>query len=300
MGRGSESCWIKMQSSLESLTRGESRVAMHILAHPRRTVGLSISEVSAECGVSEATIVRFCKSLGYDGYRDFRIALAQELGVIVPEVNREPSFPDGDVPHLAKQIFENSMKAIQTTLENLDYRAIEAAIDALAHARVVQFCGAGSSNVVALDAHIRFLRIGLAGAFSSNAHLQAMSASLLTPEDVAVGISYSGSTRDTVDALGLAREAGATTIGITNFRDMPICEVADIILYTKADEAFFQGGTMASRSAELAILDLLFVGTVLKRGEAAKEGFARTKRALFAKLRLRHNDPISGCNKAPR
>lgn len=283
---------LRIQSILSSLPPGEQRVAMCVLAHPRKVVQATITDLARACDTSEATVVRFCKSLGLDGYKDFRIAIAQELGAVVPELARESSEECEEIKTLASNVLGNHIKAIEATLNSLDLQAVDKAIELLSNARRVEFYGAGPSNVVAMDAYIKFLRIGLAGGFNANAHLQSISASLLGEGDVAVGISYSGTTRDTVDALAIARGAGASTIAITNFRDMPISEVSDVVIYISADEILFEGGTMASRTAQMAVIDLLFAGTVKKRAKEFSRNLEKTRQALLTKLRGGAGGPV--------
>ena len=285
MGKVEGACLLRVQGVLATLPPSEQRVAVCVLEHPRKVVQSTITDLARECEVSESTVVRFCKSLGLDGYKEFRIAIAQELGAIVPELASVEMGTAREVRELAQGVFSNNIRALEATLSSLDYEAVAQAIEALARARRVDFYGAGPSNVVAMDAYIKFMRIGLSAGFNSNSYLQAISAAVLTSEDVAVGISYSGSTRDTVESLSIARKAGATTVAITNFRDMPICDAADIVICTKADESLFQGGAMASRTAQLAVIDLIFAGTVSRRNDVFSRQFDKTKTALLVKLR---------------
>jgi len=285
VGKVEGACLLRVQGVLATLPPSEQRVALCVLEHPRKVVQSTITDLARQCGVSESTVVRFCKSLGLDGYKEFRIAIAQELGAFVPELAAPELGTAREVRELANGVFSNNIRALEATLSSLDYEAVSRAIEALARARRVDFYGAGPSNVVAMDAYIKFMRIGLSAGFNSNAYLQAVSAAVLSDQDVAVGISYSGSTRDTVEALSIARNAGATTVAITNFRDMPICDAADIVICTKADESLFQGGAMASRTAQLAVVDLIFAGTVGRRSELFARQFDKTKTALLMKLR---------------
>lgn len=285
MGKVEGACLLRVQGVLATLPPSEQRVALCVLEHPRKVVQSTITDLARECEVSESTVVRFCKNLGLDGYKEFRIAIAQELGALVPELAAAEMGTAREIEELAQGVFSNNMRALEATLGSLDYDAVSRAIEALARARRVDFYGAGPSNVVAMDAYIKFMRIGLSAGFNSNSYLQAVSAAVLTNEDVAVGISYSGSTRDTVEALGIARKAGATTVAITNFRDMPISDASDIVICTKADEALFQGGAMASRTAQMAVIDLIFAGTVSRRADVFARQFDKTKTALLVKLR---------------
>jgi DNA-binding MurR/RpiR family transcriptional regulator len=277
-------CLQKVRSVLPVLSPSEQRIALCVLERPRKAVQSSITELARECEVSESTVVRFCKRLGLDGYKEFRIAVAQELGAVAPEFTAADLDSSNGVRALAQRVFSNNIRAVEATLASLNVDAVNQAIDALSHARRVDFYGAGPSSVVAMDAYIKFMRIGLSASFNSNAHLQVISAAVLTDQDVAVGISYSGSTKDTVEALTIARNAGATAIAITNFQDMPISEAADIVICSNADEAFFHGGAMASRTAQLAVVDLIFAGTINRRAEESAKQLEKTKSALLSKL----------------
>ncbi len=287
MGRVEGACLLRVQSAMSALSPSEQRVGLCVLKHPRKVVQCTITGLAQECDVSESTVVRFCKSLGLDGYKEFRIAVAQELGAMGPELVSTEFEAAPEIKTLAEEVFSNSVGALEATLAALDYNAVSRAIDALAEAKRVDFYGAGPSNVVAMDAYIKFMRIGMSAGFDGNTYLQAVSAATLAAGDVAVAISYSGSTRDTIDALTIARDAGATTVAITNFSDMPICEAADIVICTRADEELFRGGAMASRTAQLAVIDLIFAGTLGRKRDVFTAQFERTRAALFTKLRGR-------------
>jgi DNA-binding MurR/RpiR family transcriptional regulator len=280
-------CLLRVESVMSTLSPSEQRVGLCVLEHPRKVVQCTITRLAQECDVSESTIVRFCKSLGLEGYKEFRIAIAQELGAMEPELVSPELEASPEIKSLAHSVFSNNIRALEATLAGLDMDAVSRAIDALAEAKRVDFYGAGPSNVVAMDAYIKFMRIGMATGFNGNTYLQAVSAAALTERDVAVAISYSGSTRDTIDALTIAKNAGATAVAITNFNDMPICEVADIVICTHADEELFRGGTMASRTAQLGVIDLIFAGTVSRRRDVFTAQFEKTRAALLSKLRGR-------------
>ncbi len=278
-----QGCLRKIESLIGSFSPSELRIAQYVLRHPRKVLESTIENLARECDVSKASVVRFYQSLGFQGYKAFLINIAQELGAVIPETEEDINF-QGDVAHLAKSVFEMNMRAIQSTLEALDFAQVERAIDVMAQARRIEFYGTGSSNAVAMDAYYKFLRIGLAGNFDSNPHIHAISASLLTEEDVCCGLSYSGSTADVIEAMAIARQAGAKVIGITNFGDMPIAEVSDILLTIKVDENLFKGGVAASRCAQIALIDVLYVGVLNRHKERFMTHFDKTKSALLAKL----------------
>ncbi|NPV53000.1 MAG: MurR/RpiR family transcriptional regulator [Firmicutes bacterium] len=257
-------CLARIRQMYSSLYQAEQKVASFVLSHPEDIIHLSITEVAERSGVSEATVVRFCQSLGYKGYHELKITLAGEI-VSPLRLVHEDIREDDDVAQVIEKVFHSDMQALHDTKKILDAAEIEKAVQAIAVARKVEFYAAGNSIPVALDAHYRFLRIGVPSSLYFDPAIQAMSATLLTKYDVAIGISHSGSSKDTVESLGLAREAGATTICITNHSKSPITQVAAIQLFTTSDETTFRDEAMASRIAEFAIIDTLYVGVALRR-----------------------------------
>lgn len=171
-------------------------------------------------------------------------------------------------------------QALQDTRKLLDDNALEEAVNALAGAAKVNIYGVGASGFVAMDAQLKLLRIGIQATAFSDAHVQTYLAALLAPGDVALAISDSGNTKDVVRALLVAKEQGAKTICITSVPDSPVSKVADIKLYTAATESIFRGGAIASRIAQLSVVDVLFIGVALQRYDEAVENLARTREAV--------------------
>lgn len=271
----------RMEKAYSTLPPREQRVAKFVLGHPEKVLSMSVTALAQQTRTSDATVVRFCQRLGYDGYREFRIRVARELRTAGPtavSVN-----PDDRLTELVAMARDAAVAAVQTTCNELDFAELERAADAMAAARRVDFYGAGESAVVASDAHMKFLRLGIIGMAHMNAHMQAMSATLTTAGDVAVAISHSGATRDTVDALACAKEAGATTLAITGLADMPIEAYADIVLYARANEDFGRG-SFAARLAQLTVLDILFVAVAQRLGDDAAVTMEKARRALVRKI----------------
>lgn len=161
---------------------------------------------------------------------------------------------------------------------------LEKAVDAIINARKIQFYGVGASGYTALDAKYKFMRLGLNVDANLDAHIQAISAVSLTDKDVAVGISFSGSTKDTVETCRLAKEAGAKVIAITNYARSPITSVADIVLLTSAKETPLRSGALTSKIAQLHILDLLYTAVAVKLKDRAVQELNKTAKAVLKKL----------------
>lgn len=277
-----EGCLSRLRSILETLRDAERRAAEFILQQPHEIIHLPISELAERCGASEATIFRLCRRLGFSGYQGMKISLARDLVEPLALIHEEVT--ERDSPwDVAQKVFQSSMRSLADTLKVLSPTELERAASALSRARKVEFYGVGGSGIVALDAMHKFMRTGLLCAAYTDSHLQVMSAALLGPEDVAVGISHSGSSKDVVQALEVARKAGATTVAITNKARSPIVKVASIVLCTTSAETGFRTEAMASRLCQLAIVDSLFVAVGLARKDATLASVQRVREAIALK-----------------
>lgn len=212
-----------MKTRYPSFTKAEKKVADLVLSEPKKVMYMSIIDLACTCGVGDTTVFRFCKDLNLKGYQDFRIALAQS----VTNDENETSTVDADisledsVDHLTKKILQSNIAALNETCELTDAGRVEQAVDWMIKARRILFFGVGTSLLTAMDAKNLFMRILPKVEVAMDSHMQAMSAALMGPEDVAIVISYSGSTKDTYHAAELAQKAGAGIIAITRFENRP-------------------------------------------------------------------------------
>jgi len=272
-----------LKSIYPSLSKKEKKVAEFILENTQKAIYLSITELSDLCKAGEATIIRLAQKLGYSGYQELKLALARDL--VSPDLDLlEEVRPEDDLSTLIQKVRARNIKAINDTTNILDLESLSKAIDSIVNARKVEFYGVGASGFTALDAKYKFLRIGILCDAFTDPHLQAMSAACLTPKDVAVGISHSGATRDTIDSLKVAKNTGAKTICITNFMRSPITEVADIVLLTSSPETPLTSGAIRSKIAQLHIIDLLFTGVAMRIAKKAGDYTEKTAKAVLNKL----------------
>ena len=279
-------CLARMRGLYAGLRPSERRIADYILAHPGRAVHMSITALAAEARTSESTIVKFAQRLGYDGYQQLRIALAAEAGAS-GEPARLPVYGEiesGDsLDTIRKKLLDHDVRALVETMDLLDERTWEKAAEAIAGAPRLHFYGVGASGFVALDAQHKFARLGLNAWAYIDPHLQSAFAALLGPKDVAVGISHSGGTLDTLHALQAAAQAGATTIAITHAMDSPMAAMADMVFFTGGHECPFRSGAIVSRMAQLAIIDALFIAVTIRLGPKAADMLLRSREAVADK-----------------
>lgn len=258
----------RIRACLPSLAPAEQRVARLVLNDPRAFASLPVSELAELAHVSKPTVVRFCRSVGYDGLVDFKLKLAGSVSEGVPFIHRAVDMDDktGDV---MVKVIDNTVAAFLKYRNDAGVLAIERAAQALAAThqtgRRVEFYGAGNSGIVAQDAQHKFFRLGVNTISYSDGHMQVMSASMLQPGDCAVVISNSGRTRDLMDACDIARRKGATTIVLTA-SGSPLAAAGDIHLAADHPEGYDRYSPMVSRLLHLMVIDILATCVALRIG----------------------------------
>lgn len=274
-----------IQKYESNFTKSERKIADFILQNARSVLYMSITELAEQCGVGDTTVFRFCKTLNLGGYQNFKMLLAQssvELETVIT-LSDEVAISDstGDACH---KLLESNIQALTETYHLLHTCEIEQAVDYLSNARLIHFFGVGSSGVTALEAKNKFCRILPNVCFIEDGHMQAMTAALLGPEDLAVAFSYSGSTKDTIDVLRHAKQCGAKTICVTHFAESPLTAHADLVLVCGGNEGPFQGGSMSAKISQLYLLDVLYTEFFRKNGAVCDENKRRSTRAISDRM----------------
>lgn len=273
---------VSIQSTIEAATAGMSpslaRVAAVIRADPSIVLDSTINELAELCATSVASVVRFCRSIGFSGYAQLRMALATEIGKESAQFGGSISvgadIDEADsLAEITAKIASLEILAIEETLANLDMDSLERAVSLIDGADRVLLYGLGASQFIAADLGHKLLRIGRPAFVLSDPHEAWSSAALPIPGTVAMGFSHRGETVDTLNFLRIAREAGAPTIALTNSPESAFARAADCLLLTEAREPAFRAGAMVSRIAQLAVVDCLFAGVAQRR-------YAQTVEAL--------------------
>lgn len=271
---------LKIKAMYNSMSRSDKQIADWINKNPGKIISLSIVDLSEECGCSEATIVRFAKKLGLSGYQELKISLASE-GSSLP-INSNIS--QNDAPFdIYQKICTDVYLSFEKTKKSLDPKNFEMACKKIMSADKIVVFGLGNSASVAMDASHKLLRAGLNSVAYNDNHMQVIAASHLSKNDVAIAISHSGSSKDIVDAIKLAREHGATTIAITNAGKSELLKCTDIPLFTSADETKYSILALNSRIVQLAIIDAIYHYIVLNNSDKALESIKETERSLLNK-----------------
>ncbi len=258
----------RIKASLPSLAPAEQRVGKLCLADPRAFAKLPVSELADRAHVSKPTVVRFCRSVGYDGLSDFKLKLAGTVNEGVPFIHRSVD-ADDKVGDVMVKVIDNTVAAFLKYRNDASTLAIDKAVtslvDAYSAGRQIQFFGVGNSGIVAQDAQHKFFRLGINTTAYSDGHMQVMSASILGPGDCVVVISNSGRTRDLMDACDIARKNGATTIVLTA-SGSPLASAGHIHLSADHPEGFDRYSPMVSRLLHLMIIDILATCVALRIG----------------------------------
>lgn len=267
----------RIKSTLASLAPAEQRVGKLLLSDPRSFAGLPVVELAQRAQVSKPTVVRFCRSVGYEGLSDFKLKLAGSLSEGVPFIHRNVGAADTTGEVLVK-VIDNTVAAFLKYRNDASTAAIDKAVDAIALAhdnkKRLEFFGVGNSGIVAQDAQHKFFRLGFHTIAHSDGHLQIMSASLLGPGDCLVVVSNSGRTRDLQDACEIARKNGATTIVITA-SGSPLANAGQIHLAADHPESYERFSPMVSRLLHLMIIDVLATSVALRIGSAKLQPLLR-------------------------
>ena len=275
---------VHISGLLPSLSPAEQRVARLVVADPADAARRTITDLATAAETSEATVIRFCRSVGMEGYPQLRIRLAAEAARRVEPPDARVvggDIPPGaDLAQIIATISFNDARAVEETAEQLDPAICEQVVDAINSAGRVDIYGAAASGFVASDFQQKLHRIGRTAFAWPDVHLALTSAALLGKGDVAMGISHSGTTSDVVEVLQQARMRGATTVALTNFPRSPITEVADFVLTTAARETTYRSGAMASRLAQLTVVDCLFVGVAARNRTRARRALEVTAEAV--------------------
>jgi DNA-binding MurR/RpiR family transcriptional regulator len=269
-----------------SLPPAERRVAAAVVQDPARAAAKTISELAAQCRTSGTTVIRFCRAVGFPGYPELRLALsaAAQAGHEAGQDDVSSDIgPHDSLDEVIRKISHADARAVQETRAQLAAQTLGAVVDAIVQARRIDIYGAGASGLVALDLQQKLHRIELIAHAWPDPHSAVTSAALLRSGDVAIGISHSGRTADTIGSLEEARSQRATTVAITNFARSPIARAADYVLTTAARETTFRSGAMTSRIAALTVVDCLFVAVAQRNYQQALQALERTWAAVRAR-----------------
>jgi len=271
-----------VRSARLMLSKSEDKVADFVLSDPDAVVQASIQSLAKTCGVSEPTVVRFCKAIGCSGYHDFKMKLTRSRASQEKYFFRDVASEDSS-KILSEKLIDSAIASMQDIRNQLDYKAVDKAIELYSAAARVEFYGSGGSAVVAEDAQLKFFRLGKPAISYADPHIQLASAALLDKKSLAIAISYTGKNKDMLDAVALAREAGASILSVTR-TGSELATMCDVNLNVDVAEDSDVFSPLKSRLAQMLVLDILAVGVALKGGEHTLEHLSSATLAIADKF----------------
>jgi len=276
--------FIKLRELKNSMTPVEQMIARYILENKEIIPLLSVKALALNSHTSDASVMRFCKTLGYHGYRDFIVSVSTALASDMTERSDYTDIqPGDDMQTILTNISLNNCKSINDTMSVIDRKAIEKAVDLIRRTTRIDFYGIGASGLVCMDAQQKFTRISKLCFAYTDGHSQLTAASLLKKGDVAVLISNSGDTLDILSTLSVAKAKGAYIIAITRYAKSELASQADIVLSISTPEITMRSGAMGSRIAMLNIIDILFAGVASADYKNVKKYLVETHNVLQSK-----------------
>ena len=266
-------CLTVVRNRYTSLTRAEKKIADHVLKFPEEALGATVTSLAAACGVAPSAVNRFCKTLEFDGFPDFKLSLAMELGTrdaapedVLPAVRRDDSVSD-----VFEKVFQSGVRTLQYTQRMLDMHVLNEIVGLLDSAGRIFIFGVGTSATIASDAQYRLMQLGYDASCSSDILYMRVAAMQLAPGDVAIAISHSGETRATIDTLKTARERGAAAIALSSYSKSSLCALADHSIVAYSDEQTYPVEAVSARIAHICILDAIMAALFVRRYDSAAE-----------------------------
>ena len=257
---------LRMEERYADMRASEQKVADYVIKNMDQIAEISLGKIAKECHVSEPTVLRMVKALGYQGLREFRNAVISSIA-ITKEEHQSPilygySLSKEDKPcDIPAKVVRTTAKIMEENLKSISIKTYEKVIETIKKARMIDIYSVENSNVIAKDLLTKLLYLGFNCRHMEDTYHQRIAASNLTSEDVAIGISYSGCSEDTIKAMKSAKKSGATTIAVTNFKDAVISKYADLLICTSQDQLFY-GDAIFSRTSQIVLVDMIYMGLI--------------------------------------
>jgi DNA-binding MurR/RpiR family transcriptional regulator len=270
----------KIKLNRNNFTKVEQKIADYVSENSQKVLYMSITDLAASCNVGDTSVFRFCRTLHFQGYQEFKLNLAQSIDIDGEQQEKS----NGSEMNVALDILNRNVSALNETYSMLNYDDIKKAVSLMLKAKKICFFGVGSSLITAIEAKNKFMRITPNVECTFDSHLQAMQASLMTSKDLAVIISYSGSTKDIIDLAKICKENSVKVICITRFLKSPLESFSDLTLLCGSNESPLQGGSLSAKMAQLYIIDVLYTEYQKNTEEISKANRQKTASAILDKM----------------
>lgn len=277
----------KIRSSYNQFTKAEKKVADFILTNPKDVLFMSITDLAEACEVGDTSVFRFCKTMELKGYQEFKMMLSLSLNdngdETLSHLEGDISLDDG-FAELSRKVLNTNVNALNQTYSLLDYEKFTKVIDYLVEAKRIFFFGVGASMLTAMKAMNKFLRIEPKVCCIQDSHMQTMVAATMDEGDLAVMISYSGATKDTIHVAEAAKKAGAAVVCITRFVKSPLTSFSDVTILCGANEGPLQGGSTSAEISQLFLIDLLYMEYYRRCFDRCSKNNEKTSGSVLEKM----------------
>lgn len=271
------SCLTSIKQKYDSLTPVEKRIADYILAESQNVISMPVAEFAENAGVVKSAIIRCCKTLGFEGYSELKISLAMELSKN-KQLGFVPYIDENDSVHgIVEKVFSANVKTLHDTAEEINIDTVENVVEAIDKSNIIYIYGIGTSAVIASDFQYRLTQVGYTAICFTDVPSMKVSTLNIKKGDIAFGVSNSGNTTATTDALSLAKEMGAITACITSYPDSLITKICDFSLVISSDEIQYPIEAISSRIAQISLLDSIIISLSSKHYDSALERAKKTK-----------------------
>lgn len=276
----------EIQLSYNQFTKTEKKIADYVIKNTEQVLFMSISDLSDACRVADASVYRFCRTVGLKGYQEFKMKLSLSLSNDDAAEKAKGDFAPQymGLDYILDGILETNINTLRETRRLADFDSISEVVTMMKKAKRIYFFGVGDSLLVAQIARNVFLRITNKVFCVEDPHMQAMTASMATEEDLIIILSYSGSTKDNVYVANIAKEAGAKVVAISRFLKSPLTSYTDVLLLCGSNEGPLEGGAMGTKMSQMFVIDVLFHEYYRRNHEDSKTNNRKTSKAVVEKL----------------
>lgn len=268
-----------ISSYFPSLTKSEQKVAQFILSNPDEIENYSINDLADFSNVGESTVIRFCRKVGFSGFQDFKLSIAKN------QINQQNTKQKTNIQNIQEIIFQQVVESLEETKQFINEEDLEKASNLISKAEQINLFAVGNSGNTALDFKNRLIRLGKKVEFSQDSHLQAISASVMNKNDIAIAISISGNTQDILTNINIAKESGAKVIAVTNYLNSSITNLADVSLVCSSKEFISDYGSFSAKIAQLYLLDIVCKKTGEINQDNAHYLRNKTNKALINRIK---------------
>ena len=273
---------LQIKSMYKHFSPKEQAIADYILKNPNKVSHSSISDLSAELGIADSTFFQFTKTLGFNGFKDFKMALLKQENDLTAVTIHENVQKDDSELTMAQKVFDSNMTTLTDTKKLLKEEDLKKAVKMISESRRLYFFGVGGSEIVATDAYHKFLRSPISVGHSTDYNIQLMEDSLLTDEDCALFISHSGKSKETIHMAEAVKKAGTKVIIITSQANSPLAKLGDVVFISISEEIEFRSEALASRIAQLSIIDSLYVILMFYNSKNAQETISKVRKVILS------------------